>query len=210
MNPSTANETLKFQAGETYTVALQQLTGKPCTSRFSGDQLLFSLIPDAESPWLRMFVEPYVQDRIRAAGIAPGEYFQISKAESFAGNRRVVSMEVRKVGADTGQRAGAPPSLVVNQAVVHTVATHSIPPAPAPQPPPLPQIAAKPSHPVPPVNGQGENSAAILSRCYIQAIDIALASTAYAESKGLRITPAFEDIRALAATICINETGGRR
>lgn len=60
-----------------------------------------------------------------------------------------------------------------------------------------------------PVNGQGEDSAAILSRCYTHAVDIALVATAYAESKGLRITPAFEDIRALAATICISETGRR-
>jgi hypothetical protein len=67
-----------------------------------------------------------------------------------------------------------------------------------------PQLSA-----VPHVNGQGDSSAAILARAYIQAIEIALASTAYAESKGLRITPEFEDIRAIAATICISETGRR-
>jgi hypothetical protein len=192
MNPSAANETLKFQAGETYTIALQQLTGKPCTSRFTGDQLLYSLVPSAESPWLRMFVEPYVQDRIRSAGIAPGEYFQISKAESFAGNRRVVSMEVRKAGAV--QRTPAP---VVTQAV-HTVAPHPTPAPQAPQPPPLPQM---------PVNGAGQSHADLYVECFREAVRIAPVLVEIAKGQGFVISPAFDDIRCIATHLSMSRSG---
>jgi len=57
-----------------------------------------------------------------------------------------------------------------------------------------------------PVNGQGQNSAQIMSRCYQQAIDVALQAVEYAKGRNLMLAPSFEDIRALAATICISET----
>jgi hypothetical protein len=60
------------------------------------------------------------------------------------------------------------------------------------------------------VNGIGETSAAILARCYRDAVDIALTAVAYAKENGLLLTPEFADIRAMAATLAINETGGRR
>lgn len=41
-------------------------------------------------------------------------------------------------------------------------------------------------------------------------VDIVAAAVEYARSKGLMVAPEFGDIRALAATICINETNGRR
>lgn len=60
------------------------------------------------------------------------------------------------------------------------------------------------------INGQGEDSAAILERCFLRAVNVALAAAEYARGKGLQIAPRFEDIRAMAATLHINETGGRR
>lgn len=200
MSPSLANETLKFQLGEVYRIAIQQSQGKVVTSRFSGDQLLFSLLPTDDAPWLRMFVEPYVQEKIAAAHIAPGDQFEISKRETFHGNKRVVSMEVRALGA-----SDVPTPAPGVRRVAPDEPPHNRTPAPrAPQPPPLPPIL-----PPAPVNGAGENSAAILARCYRDAVDIALDAVSYAETKGLRVTPTFEDIRCISATLCITQTGRR-
>jgi hypothetical protein len=188
MNPEP--RTIKFETGQPVTLALAYADGKPCQSRFSGDSLMYTTTEGD-----RFFTEPYFQDRLRAAQIAVGQPIEIEKRETWHGNKRVVSMEVRRaVEADVVK---APAPRVMEQQTPNPT------PAPrAPQPPALPPVIA-------PVNGQGQNSADFLARCYHQAIDIALAATAYAETKGLRITPAFEDIRALAATICINESGRR-
>ena len=59
------------------------------------------------------------------------------------------------------------------------------------------------------MNGHGETSAMHLTRCYRDAIDIAMDAVAYAKEKGLMIAPEFSDLRAMAATICINESGRR-
>ena len=191
MNPEP--RTIKFETGQPVTLALAYADGKPCHSRFSGDSLMYTTTEGD-----RFFVEPYFQDRLRAAQISVGQPIEIEKRETWHGNKRVVSMEVRRVMGAEVARTPAP-------RVENLQTPNPTPAAAAPQPPPLPPIL-----PPAPVNGQGKNSADILARCYHQAIDIAVAATAYAETKGLRITPAFEDIRALAATICINETGGRR
>jgi hypothetical protein len=85
-------------------------------------------------------------------------------------------------------------------------------PARAQAPPPLSDHFPErhtPAPPAGPVNGAGEDSAAIMTRHYCSAINIALEAVKCAEAKGLRITPAFEDIRAMAATLLINESGRR-
>lgn len=183
MNPSP--ETIKFEIGVPQVHALAYAEGKPTKSRFSGDQLMYTTVAGD-----RFYVDPYFQDRLRAAGVTAGALIKIEKVENWTGNRRSVDFRIKKVAGAADVQATAP----------RVKDTNELPPNATPATPPPPA----------PVNGAGENSAAILSRCYHQAIDIALAATAYAETKGLRITPAFEDIRAMAATICINETGGRR
>jgi hypothetical protein len=95
------------------------------------------------------------------------------------------------------------------------------PPAPLPPPAPVPPTIAAPArprsegpppsptpaHPPPEMmNGRGETGATILARCYSKAIDIALMAVAEAEMKSLRITPTFEDIRAMATVLHITET----
>jgi hypothetical protein len=198
---STFPPALKFEIGQPQIIALKYAEGKPCPNSHT-DTLMFSTTSGD-----RFFVAPYVGDRIRAAGVQVGVPFELELIETFHGNKRVVEYVVRKIGAGAVQRTPAPQGF--NSEDFRKV---TVPPNPTPAaPPPLP-AGARGQAPgsSTPVNGNGENSAAILSRCYIQAIDIALASTAYAESKGLRITPAFEDIRALAATICISDTQARR
>lgn len=179
---------LVLKVGEAHIIALQQLYGKPMPSRYEGDQLMFSLVDGR-----KLFVDPYVQDRFKAANVEPRVDFQIEKCEVMSGNRRTVEIQVRPVPIQPRTPAKPPQP--------------TLPPPPAPQLPPAPPA---PMNGAAPVNGQGETTAAIMGRCYIQAVDVALAAVQYAETKGLRITPGFEDIRALAATMCITETGGRR
>jgi hypothetical protein len=50
----------------------------------------------------------------------------------------------------------------------------------------------------------------MMTRCYASAIDIAVAAVESARGRGLMITPSFEDVRCIAATMLINETGGRK
>lgn len=79
--------------------------------------------------------------------------------------------------------------------------------------PVVPETPAEPEKKpvgIAPVSGSGSSSADHLTRCYRDAVDIVAAAVEYARSKGLTLAPEFGDIRALAATICINETNGRR
>ena len=48
-----------------------------------------------------------------------------------------------------------------------------------------------------------------MARCYCSAVDIAIATMACAEKKGLRLTVQFEDIRAMGTAMMIAETGRR-
>ena len=68
------------------------------------------------------------------------------------------------------------------------------------------EYAHKPENPV---NGSGEDLPRIMTRCYSCAIEIAVKAVDVAKAKGLMICPTFEDIRALAATLVITETGRR-
>jgi len=56
-----------------------------------------------------------------------------------------------------------------------------------------------------PVNGAGEDCAAILARCYSQAIGIAVAAVEAAREAGLMVSPSFEDLRCISSTLLISE-----
>src|ERR1035437_4204576 len=84
-------------------LALAYAEGQPCKSHFTGDQLMYTTTEGD-----RFFVEPYFADRLRAAHVAVGDSIEIEKRETWSGNRRGVSMEVRKVVAGAVQRTPAP------------------------------------------------------------------------------------------------------
>lgn len=190
---NSAMETLKLNVGESHVIALQYAEGKPCQSRYSGDQVMYSL-----SDGRKLFVDPYVAERIKALRVGPGDEFAIAKKESFAGNRRTVEVVVNPLKR-TGAFGHAPVDTIGNDRPSH--------PTPAP---PAPQAAPPAPPPQAPVNGAGETTADIMARCYCNAVDIALATIACAEKKGLRLTAQFEDVRAMGTALLISETGGRR
>ncbi len=124
----------------------------------------------------RFYVEPYVQARIEAAGIGPNQPFEMCKVQTVEGNRRTVEYKVRAIEA---------------AAVRPTVGRVAFAPAPPP--------AA-------PVNGTGQTDADLYVECFREAVAIALRGVELAKAAGLLISPAFEDVRAIATTISI----GRR
>lgn len=181
---------LKPQIGEKHVIALSQPYGKPVRSNFGGDQLMFTLVDGR-----KMFLDPYVQDRIKALGVSPGVPFELEMVEILHGNRRTAEIVVRPVPASAPYTPAAPAQQinVQRESIQHT--------APAPQPPA--------TIPPAPVNGAGETHAVIMQRCYCAAVDVALAAIACAEKKGLRLTAQFEDIRAMGTALLIAETGRR-
>jgi hypothetical protein len=132
------------------------------------------------------FFPPAVAAEIDSLHLSPGEPFMICHR---GGPRWDIE---RTGGANVSPSTPAPP---VAMAEHHHPTQHQ--PTSAPQ---LPQM---------PMNGAGLSSADIMSRCYRQAIDIAANAIVYAQDKGMRLTPEFANIQALAATICINEQGRR-
>jgi hypothetical protein len=195
-----APDTLKLAVGESHVIALQYADGKPCKSRFSGDQIMFSLVDGR-----KLFVDPYVDERIKALRVGPGQPFEIEKRESFAGNRRTVEVVVRAArrGAGATSEVAAPGPLRGNGSTSHSQPT-------APQPVTWADLdaPAKPSPPPLPVNGAGETAGDVLKRAYCEAVDIALYTVECARQKGILVTPLFEDVRAIAFSI--SGLGGRR
>lgn len=84
------------------------------------------------------------------------------------------------------------------------------PPPSRPQPPPpaYPPAAAAPTPQK--MNGAGETASEILLGLYPAAIEVALKAAAMAQAKGLMVSPTFEDVRTIATTLFINQTGGDR
>lgn len=181
-------------------IALRQTDGKPVSSTFSGDQMMFTLTDGRK--W---FVDPYVADSIASYSIQAGEMFSAYKVEQRNGNQRTVTVQVRPLG----NTASAPAK--ITPAVASTSSTTSAPIAPQIRRGETQHNTSTLATPAPvKMNGAGETSADILSRCYRDALDIALASVEYAKTKGLLLTPEFGDIRQMAATMYINSEGGRR
>lgn len=128
----------------------------------------------------RLYVDPGVEDQLKRLRIQPGEEFDLEKMKGGW-------YQVRKL--ETG--------------------AHRTPPTPAPAPaisqPPKAQdqrqtTAAAPMQAMP-VPTQQE-------RCYYEAIDISLRVMEHAKTRGLIISPTFEDIRAIGTTMYIQLTRG--
>lgn len=175
-------EKLKLQNGIPVTIAFEFSTGKRVTSRIPGnpDQVFYSLTDGRD--W---YADLEAVELIERLDLVSREPFTVCKL----GPGR---FEVQRAGHFPTQPARNAPS-------------YSPPQAPAYTPPPTP--------PLPPaahVNGQGESAAEILAACYPDAVDVVLAGLAACKAKGLMVAPTFEDIRCVATSLFIQQTGGRR
>lgn len=172
--------------GQPKIIALKFSTGKPTKT----GNMLYSL-----TSGMVAFFPPAVAAEIDSLHLSPGEPFMIC-------HRGGARWDIERTGGANASPSA--PALPVAMAERH----HATPPPQMPQMPQMPQQNAA-QLPQLPVNGAGLSSAEIMSRCYRQAIDIAANAIVYAQDKGMRLTPEFANIQALAATICINEQGRR-
>jgi hypothetical protein len=182
--PRTAvREKLKLQNGIPVTIALEFSTGKRVTSRIPGnpDQVFYSLTDGRD--W---YADLEAAELIERLDLASREPFTVCKLGP---------------GRFEVQRAGQYP----------TPPTRNTPSCNPPQAPPY----NPPTPPLPPaatqrMNGEGETAAQILAGCYPDAVDVVLAGLAACKAKGLMVAPSFDDVRAIATTLFIQQTGGRR
>jgi hypothetical protein len=103
MSPATqTGGAVKFQTNIPEIVSLAFADGREVTSQFSGDQVMFTL-----DDGRKLYLAPFVADRIRAAGVRAHEPFEICKREVAQGNRRTVEFQIRPL---TGGRSPVQPS----------------------------------------------------------------------------------------------------
>lgn len=169
---------LRFETNIPETVELAFAEGLPVNSKFSGDQVLFTLADGR-----KMYVAPIVAQKIYDAGIDAYQPFQICKRETKQGNRRIVEYHVTPVPAADTLPHSAPASLenkpLPMQSAIASgpsysngrAGLHAVPaPAAAPAVPP----AAAPS-----------NAVALMKVAGIGAIDAVLEVEQYAQSRGM-------------------------
>jgi hypothetical protein len=177
-----ANGTVKFSTNIPEIVSLAFAEGRPVESQYSGDQVMFSLTDGR-----KMYLAPFVADRIREAGIGANQPFEICKREVSHGNRRTVEFQIRPVqgGRSPVQHSPAPavtlPQLPRQNSAPDLTETLEQSIARA--------QAARGATSVPTPAAAGSSVAKMLgdlfTECGIQAIDAILKLERYANERGL-------------------------
>ena len=85
---------LRFEMNKPTEVALQSPEGVCVDGRY-GPRMMFTLADGRV-----MYVPPIVANKIHAAGIIPGESFQLCKASVKTGQRRSVEWLLERIGPD--------------------------------------------------------------------------------------------------------------
>ena len=178
---------LSLIKGQPTVIALKYPTGKRVSSRFGADQMMYTLT-DGRVGYFPLEVASEI-DSLR---LAAGEPFGICHHGGAKWSIERVHTSTRPANGGAASQAGAAVEERSSAATVGSAFRNSAPPA-----------AGK-------LNGAGEDVPAIMRRCYKAAIEIALEAVQTAQANGLLLSPNFEDVRAIAATLCITETGGRR
>jgi hypothetical protein len=173
--------------GQPTVIALKYPTGKRISSRFGADQMMYTLT-DGRVGYFSLEVAA----EIDSLGLAAGEPFEIC-------HHGGAEWSIERVHSPAGPTNGTPAFQA--RAAAETRSSVAIAGSAFRNSAPL--VAGK-------LNGAGEDGPAIMRRCYKAAIEIALEAVQTAQAKGLLLSPSFEDVRAIAATLCITETGGRR
>jgi hypothetical protein len=86
--------TIRFDFNVPVEVALQNNAGITVAGRYS-DRVMYALVDDR-----RMYVAPYVAQRIAELGIRPGELIQICKRHVITGRRKTVNWLIERVDPD--------------------------------------------------------------------------------------------------------------
>ena len=167
MNPAVSNGTLKFQTNIPEVIALEFSEGRAVQSQFGGDQVMYSLTDGR-----RMYVSPFVADKIRNAGITAGVPFELCKREVARGNQRSVEFQIRTINDMGGAAAEtAPLPATTTQQPNHSARLQVAAPVAAPAA--VPPQAAEPT------------AIAMLKRAGFAAVDAVLEVESYAQSRGM-------------------------
>jgi hypothetical protein len=205
-----ASNALRFETNIPECVALQFDDGLPVQSDYSGDQVCYTLTDGR-----KMYVSPYVADKIRAAGIRAYQEFSICKREVKDGNRRRIEFQVEPLAGNTPQNGTAARVSETHAAVVaarndNPIDSRSVVPSHnsnAPERFPEPRPVAPPAAPY-----DGSSAVALLKMAGCGAIDAVLAIEHYAEQRGLTdFSFGVENIQKFAACLFIelNKKVGR-
>jgi hypothetical protein len=173
--------------GQPTVIALKYPTGKRVSSRFGADQMMYTLT-DGRVGYFSLEVAAEI-DSLR---LAAGEPFEICHHGGVEWSIERVHVSARPANGVAAPQTRAAAEARSRTAIAESAFRNGAPPAPGK------------------LNGAGEDVPAIMRRCYKAAIEIALEAVQTAQAKGMLLSPSFEDVRAIAATLCITETGGRR
>jgi len=210
---------VKFQTNIPEIVALQFAQGRAIESPFSGEQIMFTLVDGR-----KMFLPPFVAEKIADAGIPAHKPFVIVKREVTHGNRRSVEYCIETpndstTGANLAKEpapvAVTPTSTFVKQTPPQNTNALAIAAKLAESLATKPtwselQAATPASAPAWVEEEQTDPATAAMIEAHYRAIDVVAAAEAYASAKGLAIRYAAEDVRTIAATMFIQASKGGR
>lgn len=186
-------EVIRFEPNQPQLIALAFTEGKPVESQFTGSQVMFSTVDGR-----RMYLAPFVAEKIREAGIAARQQFELCKKQVG----REVQWEVRTHNA-AGSVSKAKPTAPVrslNESV---------------QPGYIDQQRAQMAQRIEaarPATSLSPMAAKILA-AYVVAFEVVEALNTVAQQRGLELDFQQEEhIRTIAATAFIeaNKTNGGR
>jgi hypothetical protein len=189
-------ETIKFETNQPQVLALMFSEGKPVESQFTGSQVMFSTVDGR-----RMYLAPFVAEKIAAAGIVAKQQFEICKKQVG----RQIEWQVRTHNATAGSVSEAKPAATPVQSDdrTHQEYNGNAHRDHTPGYPALEQAL--------PAQAPVTKTSAKLMACLAAAIDAAAEAQTYAGHRGLKILFNSEDIRclALSAFISSEKNGGR-
>lgn len=199
-NPSQATTpggTVRFQTNVPEVIELEFARGKQVSSQFGGDQVMYSLCDGR-----RMYLPPFVAQKIEDAGIGAHTPFTLCKREVTHGNRRSVEYVIGNLDGGEPFQESAPAVTPKAAAMTVKATTLSSPQhtsAPPPSAPSAPRLTA---------TGGDDMDLAAMIYAHIRAIDVAHAAESYAAERGLAIRYTSEDVRCIAAALFIQQSKG--
>lgn len=184
--------TVRFQTNVPEVIELEFARGKQVSSQFGGDQVMYSLTDGR-----RMYLPPFVAQKIEDAGIGAHTPFSLCKKEVTHGNRRSVEYVIGNLDGEAEPFQDSAPAVTPKAAVRGAFSRpQDTTSAPPPPPPSAPRATTD------------DMDLAAMIYAHIRAIDVAHAAESYAAERGLAIRYTSEDVRCIAAALFIQQSKG--
>jgi hypothetical protein len=189
-------ETIKFETNMPQVLALAFTDGKPVESQFTGSQVMFSTVDGR-----RMYLAPFVAEKIRAAGIAARMPFEICKRQVG----RAIEWQVKTHNAAAGAVSEATPTAAQVRSINQTVPKEYNGNGYRDEATPNAAAGARGNNaPAVPLSRGGTKLMGALAA----AVQAVLETEAYCARQGRDFSFTSEDVRALAITVYISDCKG--